>query len=222
MLKKVCFPFAFATAVLLFTGCTSVKHIPLSQDTSASLKGSSMAATQYPMPDFSAMTAGKATLGLIGAAAMISAGNEIVRENNIPDPAFGITEGLVERLKASRSIEFVDMPDIVAKKDDIKALIAAYPGVDYLLDVKTFNWMFGYYPTDWTHYRVIYNARMRLIDTKAGKVIAETLCRTTQGDDNNPPTREQLLENNAGLLKSYLTNGANQCVDVLARDVLML
>ena len=60
--------------------------------------------------------------------------------------------------------------------------------------------MFNYYPSDWSHYKVTYTARLRLIESASEKVVAETLCTTVQGDDENPPTQEQLLENKASLL----------------------
>lgn len=222
MLLGKCVPLICLLSISLMTGCVSVKHAPLTKDASAALQGASLSATQYPTPDFSAMTAGKASFALVGAAAMISAGNKIVKENNIPDPALAIRDGLIKKLEATRNIQVVATATNLVKKDDIKSLVANYQGADFLLDIKTINWMFSYYPTDWTHYRVIYNARLRLIDTKTSRVIAETMCQTVQGDDNNPPTHDQLLENNASLLKDYLSKGASQCVDVLAKDVLML
>lgn len=221
LLKKFGILVCLLSAVLA-TGCVSVKHAPLTKAASESLQDASITTTRYPTPDFSAMTAGKASFALVGAAAMISAGNKIVKENNIPDPAIAITEGLIKKLEASRNSKVLPNTGNPVKKDDVKSLVAGHKGADYLLDVKTINWMFSYYPTDWTHYRVIYNARLRLIDTRTSKVIAETMCQTVQGDDNNPPTHDQLLENNASLLKDYLSKGASQCVDVLAKDVLML
>jgi hypothetical protein len=43
--------------------------------------------TTSDRPDFAAMTAGKAMFGMVGAFAMISAGNKVIRENNVEDPA---------------------------------------------------------------------------------------------------------------------------------------
>ena len=82
--------------------------------------------------------------------------------------------------------------------------------------------MFNYYPTDWSHYRVSYSGRLRLIDATTRTVVAESACNSVQGDDKNPPTKEQLLENKAALLKTHLANAGQACVDVLARDVLKL
>ena len=61
---------------------------------------------------------------------------------------------------------------------------------------------------------------MRLIETSTREVVAETLCQSVQGDDKNPPTKEQLLEKDAALLKDYLRTVADGCVEVLAKQVL--
>ena len=86
---------AAAMGVLMLSGCVSTKIVPLKQDLVADLQGGSIVTTRRAKPDFSAMTAGKAMFGLIGAAAMISSGNSIVAENEIEDPARYIGEKLV-------------------------------------------------------------------------------------------------------------------------------
>ncbi len=208
-------------AVVVLSACTTVNHIPLTKETSTQLQGKRVMRTQYPTADFSAFTAGKAAFAIVGAAAMIAEGNSIVKENGIQDPAVVISQALAERLSTARSVVIMPITG-VAKDDDISTLLATYTGADYLLDVKTFNWMFNYYPSNWAHYRVTYSARLRLIDTNAKRVVAETMCQTVQGDDAKPPTKDQLLENKASLLKEYLGKGASACVDVLAKDVLLL
>ncbi len=130
--------------------------------------------------------------GLIGAAEMISAGNKIVKEDQIPDPDIRIGHELAQRLASERDMRVI-ADDKVAANDSPSALASTYPGADLLLDVKTLSWMFVYYPTDWSHYKVIYSARVRLIDTASKGILAETACKTVQGDDKLPPTREQLF-----------------------------
>jgi len=210
----------FIAAVVL-SGCTTINHIPLSQDASKQLQDKLVVRTTYPTADFAAFTAGKAAFALIGAAAMIAEGNSIVRENNIQDPAIVIGQGLVNQLIAGRNARQVPS-QAVATGDDIQTLLATYQGANILVDVKTFNWMFNYYPTDWAHYRVTYSARIRLIDYTSKKVIAETMCRTAQGDDTNPPTKDQLLQDGAALLKNYLTKSATSCIDLVMRNLLLI
>lgn len=207
--------------VTVLSACATVSHVPLTKETSAQLHGKKVVRTQYPMADFAAFTAGKAAFAVVGAAAMVAEGNSIVKKNEIQDPAVVISQALAERLVAARGVSLVPT-QAVAADDGVNTLLATYTDTDYLLDVKTFNWMFNYYPSDWAHYKVTYSARLRLIDWNTKKVVAETMCQTVQGDDANPPTKEQLLENKASLLKEYLGKGASACVDVLARDILQL
>lgn len=213
---------AVLVILISLTACTTVTHTPLSTEASVQLRKKSFASTQYPPADFAAFTAGKAAFGLIGAAVMVSEGNTIVKDNGIEDPARKISRGLIDRLVVSREMQLTKINTTNATNDDIGALISRYPGPDYLLDVKTFNWMFNYYPTDWAHYKVSYSARLRLIDTSNKKVIAETMCSSVQGDDKNPPSKDQLLENKAALLKKYLDQAADICVNLLAYGILKL
>jgi hypothetical protein len=198
-----------------------VSHAPLSKDSSQALQGKAIVRTEYATPDFAAMTPGKAAFAILGAALMISEGNSIVKDNEIPDPAVVISKDLAKRLESARSVKIVEKP-VSAKADDVSALVASGQVGDYVLDVKTLNWMFGYYPTNWSGYRVMYTARLRLIDTKTSAVVAETACKSTQGNDATPPSKDQLLENKAALLKELLGKAAVECVDTLAKDALML
>jgi len=174
------------------------------------------------MPDFAAFTAGKAAFGMLGAAAMITEGNNIIQENGIDDPARKISRDLAEQLVATRAMQLKPRSLVEASSDEIGTLVSLYPDADYLLDIKTFGWMFSYYPTDWAHYKVTYSARLRLIETSSKRVVAETLCSGAQGDDQNPPTKDQLLENQAALLRTYFDRAADSCVQLLSRDVLQL
>lgn len=217
------FRFSIAVALALTLGActTTVKHTPITQDSLDKLDGKSVASARYGQPDFFAGTAGKAAFAVLGAIAAISEGNTIVKENGIEDPAIAISASLQSQLAAAKRTTSVVSTE-VAKKDDIATVVAANPGSDYVLDVKTVGWMFHYYATDWTHYRVMYNARLRLIDATTQSVVAQSNCASMQGDDKNPPTKDQLLDNKAALLKEYLGKAAVACSELMARDVLKL
>ncbi|MFG6463795.1 hypothetical protein ACG04Q_19630 [Roseateles sp. DXS20W] len=208
-------------AVVGMTGCASVQHQPISTEALAKLDGKTVATTQYATPDFTAFTAGKAAFALLGAAAMISEGNEIVKTNGVEDPAIAISAELLKKLTAAKAVKGTPAKG-VQPSDNAAALVAANPEAQYILDYKTLNWMFNYYPTDWSHYKVTYVGRLRLIDAATKTVIAESACNSVQGDDKNPPTKDQLLADKAALLKSHLAKAGSACVDVLAKDVLKI
>lgn len=217
MIRKI----ALLCTALSLAGCASVQHQPLSKEALAQLDGKSVATSRYAAPDFSAFTAGKAVFGLLGAAAMISEGNSIVKDNGIDDPAAEVSAGLLQKLTAAKSVTTVPAKGPLAS-DDLTAIVAANPGAQYILDYRSTGWMFNYFPTDWSHYRVTYTGRLRLIDAATKSVLAESGCVSVQGDEKNPPTKEQLLDNKAALLKTHLANAGKQCVDVLSRDVLRI
>lgn len=206
---------------LALGACTTINNKQISPETSTQLQGKTVAVTSYKAPDFTAFTAGKAAFAILGAAAMISEGNEIVQQNNIEDPAIAIGKGLQEKLKASKNTVPVATP-LAVTSDDLSGILSKNTDAQYIIDYQTLNWMFNYYPTDWSHYKVSYGGRLRLIDVATKAVVAESGCTAVQGDDKNPPTKDQLLDNNAQLLKSYLAKAASDCVDLLARDVLKL
>jgi len=208
--------------VTMASGCVTVANKPLPQDAAEKLPGKSFVPTRYAKPDFTAMTAGKAAFGLIGVAAMVKAGNDIVNQNQVADPAVGISTAIASRLVEKRNMTEVPAGDATAANDQLAVLATTFPNADYLLDVKTMSWMFGYYPGNWSHYRVLYNARIRLIDASTKDVLAESMCKAAPVDDQNPPTRDQLLENEAALLKQYLDKATTDCVEVLSTQVLGL
>lgn len=203
----------------LLCGCVTVQNKPLTANASAQLEGKSLTYAVHSKPDFAAMTAGKAMFAVFGAAAMVSKGNSIIAENNVPDPAQAISSGLMQRLADQRHMSVQDTP-IRAASDKLDALAAQGTTADYLLDVQTINWMYGYYPSKPSYYRVLYSARMRLIDTHTKKVVAETLCKAQPNTDENAPTQDELLNDHAAGLKHLLDKAATDCTDVLSKQIL--
>jgi hypothetical protein len=206
--------------VMLMSGCVVVTKTPLSTGASSALEGKSLTYATHAMPDFAAFTAGKVTFGIIGAVAMISAGNTIVAENHVPDPSVVLRERLGAKLQSAHH-----MPLLVTGHGDdatskVSELVAAHRGADYLLDIETIGWGFYYFPMDWSHYSVRYSARMRLIDLQSGRVVAESACKTSAGDGNNekPPSKDELLANHAALLKFDGGHLVDICEKTLAQQ----
>lgn len=209
-------------AAVMMSGCASLNKQAIDKNAVKSLKDKTVTHTVREKPDFAAMTADKAAFALIGAMAMISAGNEIVKENDIADPADAIAAGLANALEANHGSRFVNTPVMVS--DDEPELIAASAKgtANYIIDTQTINWSFGYFPTDWTHYRVIYVAKARLIDVESKSVVAEGYCKQTPEDSENAPTYDELLADKATLLKKTLSQAAEQCVASLKAEMLTL
>lgn len=208
-----------AIAGLAMVGCASVSHIPMTPETANTIKNREVATVKRDKPNFAAATVGQSTFGIFGIAAATSAGNEIVTKNNIEDPAIYIGERLSEELAkkydtkvSSKSIEIGD--------DNVKHISKSSPGSELVLDIMTINWNFVYFPTSFNKYRVIYRARLRLIDTKSEKVLAEGICSRVPDQTPDSPTYDELLANNAERLKKELKDAADFCVGEFKSKVL--
>jgi len=100
----------------------------------------------------------------------------------------------------------------VAADDKPATLVKIYPGADLILDVKTINWMYNYYPTQWGKYHVNYAVRLRLLNGRTGDLIAQQLCKTDPTDPANPPSLDGLRADHAALLKQLLHKAADTCI----------
>lgn len=198
--------------LVLLCGCVTVQEIPMDAATSERVKGRALAVSKRDMPDFAAFTAAAPVFGLIGALASVGVGNEIVRSNGIEDPADHIAMTLGADLVAKYGVRVSANPMPVGT-DDLAQFSKATPDADLLLDVRTFLWAFNYFPTTWNRYRVLYTARLRLIDIKAGRVLAEGKCTRIPEETPAAPSYDELLANGATRLKVELRIAADYCVN---------
>lgn len=212
-----------ASIILLFlSACVSTKNVPLDSAKIEQWQPSQLTLSKRNKPDFAAQTAGKAVFGAIGAVAMITAGNKIINENEVQDPANYIGDELAKALAEKYGVANVVRSDSVVKGLKEQAVIEAYPNSGLLIDVQTINWSFGYFPTKWGKYRVIYSAKLRLIDGDAGTLLAEGFCSRVPKYDETAPTKDELLGDSAARLKKELSIAANDCIKQLKANVLQL
>lgn len=217
-MKRFAIPLA-TLIVLAATGCTSVQMVKAPQSELASLKGKKLTVITYTKADFTAFTAGKATFGLLGAAAMVHAGNKLVAEDHIADPAITIADEVSAHYQAILASSQVSRIDNFAN-DAPSALAQAAGGKGLVLDVRTLNWMFNYFPASWSHYHVTYGSRMRLIDASTGRVISQVPCSyATDNKAATAPTYDQLTANGGTLLKSKLAEATAACTKLMDASV---
>lgn len=185
------------------------------------MKGKTLVVTTSDRPDFAAMTAGKAMFAVVGAFAMISAGNKLIRENNVEDPAHYIGSELAGFLSQANALKYSSAVK-ATPTDDIGELIKQSDGADYILDVRTINWSFAYFPTDWDNYRVIYSAKLRFYDAKSETLLAEGFCSRVPEQTPESPSRDELLADHASRLKQELQISAEECLKKFKTDVLAI
>lgn len=207
---------------LVLSACVSTKNVPLNTSEIRTVEFNQITLSHRERPDFAALTAGKALFGAIGAVAMINAGNKIVNDNEVDDPAGFIASELASALSEKYQIAEVNQSESLVKGLKAKSVIEAYPDSGLIIDVQTINWSFGYFPTKWGRYRVLYTAKLRLIDSSAGSLLAEGFCKRIPGYDETAPTKDELLADSAARLKAELVLAAKSCVEQLSENVLQL
>lgn len=209
-------------ASLALASCTA-QRIELQQQSLDLMPGKKLAVVTYERPTFVDFKPGNAVFGIVGALVAQEQGNSLVKQYMVQDPAAQVAQLLAQRLVQERGMVLLAPPQTALASDDIGAVLAAQPGADYILDIKTTGWATMYYPTDWTHYKVSYSARLRLIDAHSKLVLAQQACYSVQKDNEpKPPSKDDLLAHDASLLKQRLVLGASDCMNGFASASLKL
>lgn len=216
--------FKYTISLLILTSCASTENIPMDMAQLDASNPQTVTTTMREKPDFSARTAGKAGLigGLVGASAMIVAGNEIIQENDVDDPASYISNELAEALAIKINLEKVSNNGIITDSSSLSDLSSTYSQGDLLIDVQTIGWGFSYFPMDWNNYRVGYSAKLRLIDTKSNTTIAEGFCSREPDQDDKSPSYDEMLSDNAARIKKELKIAADYCINEFKTNVLKI
>jgi hypothetical protein len=160
-MRKITLLLAVVTTI---SGCTSLNKLSMDTKSVAQIKGQTVAYTSRKKPDFSAMTAGKASLGLLGALAMISEGNSIIASNKVSDPADVIATGLAKELENAHGVRLVTPPVTVEADDADQIAASVHEAARFVIDAQTIDWSFVYFATNWTHYRVIFTAKAVVVN----------------------------------------------------------
>jgi hypothetical protein len=127
------------TLAASLSGCSPLRIQPLDANAASSLRGQTLTYTVRKKPDFAAKILTKATFGMLGVFSMFSAGNEIISDDNIADPAEFISLGLIESLGSENALKLITPPSEVDDMDTEK-IIAATENARFNVDVKTISW----------------------------------------------------------------------------------
>lgn len=209
------------------TSCVSTKITPMTPENSVLIKNKKVAIIHSKKPDFAAITYGNMmwaafTGGIIGSIKMTRDGNKIVNDNAIEDPAIVLSKNLAADFGKKYNVKIIEDSVVKDISYDAEKIAKEYRNIaDYALDLRTINWSFGYLPMRPDSFRVIYSSKLRLIDTQNSKIIAEGFCaRIPEGEQTrNAPSYNQLLFNNAQILKDELVKSASYCTDLLKEKV---
>ncbi len=209
-MKKAVLAVLFVSLV----ACAGPGKIPIDQAMSPTLKGKSLSLVTHESPGFVAMTYGKGMFAVAGVGAAVAAGNELVKESRIVDPAQKIGNLLTQHLGSRYGLSVKGQSSKKAESYDIAEVVKLAGGSDYVLDVATNGWNFIYDGFHFSDYLVGYSVKVRLIDVANAKTIAEGFSTYDTKSAGKPPVSyEKLLENNAAYIKEALEDATAHCVE---------
>ena len=163
-------------------------------------------------PSFLADTASKdamaGALSFAGAALAINmemqAGDKLVSADSIEDPAPAIARQVAAEYASAQGGAVADAP---SDWDGDGA-----SGARYLVRVATTGWGFTYFPLDWGHYHLTYEAKLEVVDVASKRVVAKAVCNHKADPAAERFTYDAMTENGAAVLKSQLKSIADECV----------
>ncbi|MBT8149686.1 MAG: hypothetical protein KJO24_07115, partial [Gammaproteobacteria bacterium] len=162
--------------IITLASCASTRNMPLSGEALTQVQGQSLTVVERESPAFVAMTSGKGMFAVAGVGAAVAAGNKLVEENSIEDPAKSIGAALATQLHKQHGLHFAGVSASVAKSDKLSAISQLAGNSKYALDVATNGWSYMYDGFNFSDYYVGYSAKIRLIDVVNGKVVSSGMC----------------------------------------------
>jgi hypothetical protein len=213
---------AALTMALLGTGCTPTL-VPLDRSELLRLRDERVIrVVQYSPASLSVMTPGKAAVagafGLIGgliAAGLAKAQAETLqKEYSLEDPAAKVGERLLAGLSAELGPKGFQPVEERLESDDLEDLRTRFGG-DLVLDVKTDRWAIGYFPADWSRYRITYAVRARLLRPQDAQTLWLGYCKF---EEETGSTWDELTANAGAALRLRFDHAADKCAqDLLAQ-----
>jgi hypothetical protein len=200
-------------------GCATTKEIPFDRSAVANLTGKEVIVVKRLMPDFMAVTRSGMSVGLVPFVGgfirndgLISAGNSLVQENDIGNPAYEIADKIGRSMAIKHGTKYIGVDASVVSNDAASVLAVVYSTVPLVLDVKTINWGLVYFTVFSDTYRAFYIARLRVIDTSTSSILAEGECRSIPDRKGDALSYDALVENRAVRLKEKLKEAAQFCI----------
>ena len=210
-----------ALCVLFVMVCVSTRAAQMDTTSAAGLRGKVVAITLRPRTAVIAMSRAKVSAhGLIGAVVMTqSNGKSAVAENGIEDSAAVVSQALL--LAAQKQYGAVSAASPVRiDTTDVRQLAQAAAGADVLFDVQEVEFTYEFIPFKHDQYRVHSSFKFRIVDVHAGTLITERSCQQSTKDEPTHPSEDELLANDAALLKQILNTQRDQCESQFETQVL--
>ena len=212
-----------AVASLGLAACaTSGKVIPLEDASILSNNALALSSVQEEKaPNFIPTVPERAGFGALGAIGDLAVGSTFVSKHGLSNPADEI-EGIVRSELAAQFGQNNEADPYVRVKGDKAKDFYDQPN-SLIVNAATTSWGYIYFPFNWNRYRVQYVGVVDLIDGSTAERLASSQCVLESHDSpEGAPTKNEMLDNEAVVLKSILSDLAKQCADKFLVEALSL
>lgn len=138
----------------------------------------------------------------------------MIKKYSLQDPVLRVKERFLSTLSVDFDLKNIRPVQGPLTDDRVPALKERF-GQGVVIDFKTIKWDLLYYLTDWSHYRIAFSARARMVRLEDSKIIWQGVCDIVGKDRKTSPTLDELESNNGALLKVKLNGAADRCVEEL-------
>lgn len=163
-------------------------------------------------------TPAKASFALIGAAAMMAAGHDIVVKNDIQDPSGDMARDIATAYAAAHAGRVAETPisdDHVWTRPKSGKLVEQAGDARYVVDVDPPGLNLIYFSFDWTHFDLMFSSSVRVIDTSNSQIVAKAGCFINTKKSPGLLGHSELLADNAAALKQLIVRKSQACLVAL-------
>lgn len=150
---------------------------------------------------------------LVGFGMSGRAGEEVLQKAGVPDPAVRLRESFLAGLGKDHAAEVRLAPD--ARSDDGADALKKAFGEGFVLDFRTRIWRVMFSPSK-KHHKFEYWGRARLVRLGDAKVLWNETCKLMLDAPKGEGTEEDMLANDAALLRATMNLAVDQCVGELS------
>lgn len=202
------------------TSCVSTKNAGLSAADRAAMRGKTVTVTSREKPHHWVMKQSAVMVAALGGAiggGIVGSiaekeGAEQVAKHQIANPNNTMTSAVQKNLVAKTGLKLVPSRGIT-KAFDPKEVAKENPHTDYVLDCFTTAWMGNYYPLRMGKYFITFGAKMQLVETSTGRVVAEGFSVYQGKDSDHASDYDGIYSNGAAFLKAETKTGTDGAID---------
>lgn len=219
----------FLAVALAQTAPSFAKSVirPLKPEQAAQLEHDTITVSNREEAGFEAVSIGKiitgALFGHIGKSlansSMHKAGDAVYEHGAPIAPARLVADQLRHALVDQYDMQYLDPgANVVAKKGSPKLMAESYPHARYVLDVNPVMWRWLPSLKQSRRYWIRYGLIVSLYDNKTRQLVNRSVCDGYTIKHPNAPTRDQLVADDAQLLKDVTMSLAWSCARQLAQE----